>query len=366
MKEIEDPLTDKSPTCNNYIKISDFNNYVNEYEEFKRHITDRLAVIGELSAEKQSALNAVEDLRIQNQILINELKNKELIIEILKNETRKSDPPSQTWSTVGNNKVVTGNVPANPIELRNSFEVLEIEPSYEVQDDSAIFQRKRSQHGKRSKDVINDSMKRNGFPIDNHPDNNTLTYIHESRQKRTVPGQTTYANIVSNGKKIAVYRDSLVKRIKTHEFNRHVNGKAFIKSFPGANCVELNHYIDFSLKKDRPDCVVIHVGTNELTNKQQKDNGVIANEIVETARKCRRNGVNDIFISGIVNRASFDATRKLKDINDKVRDICIKEGYHFICNESITKEYLWKDGIHLLDEGTVLLANNFINAINTI
>ena len=31
MKEIEDPLTDKSPTCNNYIKVSDFNNYVNEY-----------------------------------------------------------------------------------------------------------------------------------------------------------------------------------------------------------------------------------------------------------------------------------------------------------------------------------------------
>ena len=356
---IEKPV--ENSVKSDFLKIYDFNNYVNEYEEFKMFVTDRLTVIEELSTDKQNALNVINDLQKQNEILLNELKNKDVIIELLRKEStenylmcKKSRKSNETNKNVSKN---------NTIELKNRFEALHVEPTFEiidetVDDEGRIFQRNKTN------EVRNDSFRRNGFPIDHHPERNTLTYIHPNQQKSTVPGQTSYANMVSSGKKIAVYGDSLVKRIKTHEFNKYVKGKAFIKSFPGAKCIELNHYIDLSLKSERPDCVVIHVGTNEI--KHQKDNGTIANEILDIARKCRMNGVNHIFVSGIVSRSGFEATRKLKDINDRVRDLCIKEKFHYICNNSITKEYLWTDGIHLLDEGTNLLANNFINAVNAI
>ena len=36
-----------------------------------------------------------------------------------------------------------------------------------------------------------------------------------------------------------------------------------------------------------------------------------------------------------------------------------------ICNDAITTEYLWKDGIHLQDLGTNILISNFIKFVNS-
>ena len=36
-----------------------------------------------------------------------------------------------------------------------------------------------------------------------------------------------------------------------------------------------------------------------------------------------------------------------------------------ICNDAITTEYLWKDGIHLQDLGTNILISNFIKFENS-
>ena len=194
-----------------------------------------------------------------------------------------------------------------------------------------------------------------------------MSFFNVNQEKFTVPGNSTYANMVSKGKKVAIYGDSIIKRIKVNEFNKHISGTALKKSFPGANCEEINHYIDYSLRNDRPDCVIIHAGTNDLGNKNEsKDNKTIANEIMEIARKCKANGVNQIFISGITCRSGFEVTRKLKDINDKVRNMCVQEKFNYICNDEITTDFLWRDGLHLLDEGTNLLADNFIYALNSV
>ena len=34
------------------------------------------------------------------------------------------------------------------------------------------------------------------------------------------------------------------------------------------------------------------------------------------------------------------------------RDLCEKNGFSFICNDIITINYLWKDGVHLQDMKT--------------
>ena len=36
----------------------------------------------------------------------------------------------------------------------------------------------------------------------------------------------------------------------------------------------------------------------------------------------------------------------------------------YICNDLVNKNYLWKDGLHLANEGSSLLLNNFINYLN--
>ena len=40
-------------------------------------------------------------------------------------------------------------------------------------------------------------------------------------------------------------------------------------------------------------------------------------------------------------------------------------GFCYICNDAITTEYLWKDGILLQDLGTNILSSNFIEFVNS-
>ena len=48
-----------------------------------------------------------------------------------------------------------------------------------------------------------------------------------------------------------------------------------------------------------------------------------------------------------------------------MRDLCSMNGFGYICNDAITTEYLWKDGIHLQDLGTNISSSNFIKFANS-
>ena len=38
-----------------------------------------------------------------------------------------------------------------------------------------------------------------------------------------------------------------------------------------------------------------------------------------------------------------------------LRDLCVINGFGFICNDMVTTKYLWKDGVHLQDLGTSIM-----------
>ena len=81
----------------------------------------------------------------------------------------------------------------------------------------------------------------------------------------TVPGYSSYATVSKFRKKIFVVGDSHVKRIKRLDFNKELrSGKAFFRSFRCANSKQLNHYIIPTLVDDKPDVVLLHVGTNDI------------------------------------------------------------------------------------------------------
>ena len=82
------------------------------------------------------------------------------------------------------------------------------------------------------------------------------------------------------------------------------NGTVFVKSFTGATSNDLNTYVGPTLNKDKPDAVVIHIGTNDVSNLRFHDRKPkeVTDEIIQIGSKCRENGVNEVFISSIVCR----------------------------------------------------------------
>ena len=51
-------------------------------------------------------------------------------------------------------------------------------------------------------------------------------------------------------------------------------------------------------------------------------------------------------------------------MNDSLREKCVLNGFGFISNDNILKTHFWKDGIHLKDLGTNILASNFVDFLN--
>ena len=180
---------------------------------------------------------------------------------------------------------------------------------------------------------------------------------------QTVPGNSSYASIATQGRKTVVLTDSHGSRIKGKELSKWIdNGIGLIRSFPGSTATDMLSYAIPTIQNDKPDQVILHVGCNEIL-KGEKDARKIADNIFEAARFCRRGGVNSVYISGILVMNSFNHNNIARKVNYILSTEGPLENFYFINNTRITKDML-HDRIHFNDIGRNLLANNFINSIN--
>ena len=354
------------------IDKSEFELFFAEYIEFKKYVFENLNNVYEKFQQANRSKEEQNQLKMKNKYLKEELKSKQKVIDILLEQIQINTHTdykrvNENWSQIApSNKTTPKNREENKniTTSNNRFTLLDVETCKEVlvagKDFSNSYSNEKISSPQTTK---NNSFKRNGFVVDQRPDRNINSF-----KMNTIPGNSSYANIVRNGKKIALFGDSITKRVRGKEMNKHLlNGRAFIKSFPGARSKELNHYIVPTIAEENPDAVVIHVGTNDLNPKRgrpEKSNQKIAEEIVQIGRDCRFQGINQIFISSITCRRKQEEMEKVREINNITKGLCATENFNFISNDSINVQHLWKDGLHLLEEGTNILANNIINSLN--
>ena len=162
----------------------------------------------------------------------------------------------------------------------------------------------------------------------------------------TVPGYSSYATVPKFGKKIFVAGNSYVRRIRRLDFNKELrSSKAFFRSFSGANSKQLNHYIIPTLVDDKPDVVLLHVGTNDILS--NANDTELANNIINIGLNCKNHGVSKVFISSILVMKNPKLNPVIRRVNDKLRELCEINGFIFINNGMITTDHLWRDGIHM-------------------
>ena len=173
----------------------------------------------------------------------------------------------------------------------------------------------------------------------------------------TIPGNRPYFSTTKFVKKICVVGDSHIRRIKRNLFSNSLyEGKAHLNGFSGANIKRLDHFINSTLVEDRPDIVRIHIGSNDITDNtvDQIDVKDIANRIVNIGKKCLSYGVKEVIILSIFIKNQFKLTRIIRQVNDLLRDECKRNNFKFVSNGDITREVLWRDGLHLNNDGTYI------------
>ena len=87
-------------------------------------------------------------------------------------------------------------------------------------------------------------------------------------------------------------------------------------------------------------------------------------DIINIGKSCINFGVKKVVISSILPKKNIALTRLIRQVNDSLREQCVLNGFAFAFNDNFSRTHLWKEGIHLEDLGTNILAGNFVDFLN--
>ena len=174
-----------------------------------------------------------------------------------------------------------------------------------------------------------------------------------------------YYIVNSTKEKVCIIGDSHLKRISKRKLD-NVGKMVSFKCFSGANTKQLDYYIVPTLVDETPQAVVIHIGSKDITESKIKQINLddLAQKIIDIGLKCRSYGVRNIAISSILVRSSIRLNQIILKFNNILKMLCATNGLYFICNDEIGREMVWKDGLHLTNDGTAILADNFTKYLN--
>ncbi|CAB4008485.1 Hypothetical predicted protein [Paramuricea clavata] len=104
---------------------------------------------------------------------------------------------------------------------------------------------------------------------------------------------------VQNNKKTVIVGDSIVKGLQQHKLSKAAKQNVGVKCFPGATVGDMSDYIKPVLRRT-PDTVILHVGTNNATNKEASQ---IVNDIDKLCQEVKEIDPNvEIILSELTNR----------------------------------------------------------------
>ena len=178
----------------------------------------------------------------------------------------------------------------------------------------------------------------------------------------TIVRKSSYQHPTNRKRKLFVVGDSHLKRLSKQLFNYSIRDThAVIKNFDGATTKRLGHHVLPILKEDKPDSVLIHIGTNDVNNHKlyAVSPEKLASDIIKIGRTCKSFNVKEVFVSSVLWRNEVILSNQINRTNELLNKICKENDFIYILNNNITPSHLSKDGIHLNDIDTLKLGENF-------
>ena len=118
-----------------------------------------------------------------------------------------------------------------------------------------------------------------------------------------------------------------LKNLNSWNFNNDCPSgyKVIVKSFSGSTTKDTHSYVLPSIEKG-PDCIVLHVGTNDLPDAKKSDVN-IAQGIIGLAKKICEDNI-EVKVSGLVPRYDKHEPKRVK-VNYILRDLCSENKFAF-------------------------------------
>ena len=322
----------------------------------------------EHSKKIKSLQNQIEDLKKENEVL------KEILTSRFDfNEKNVSNNDiDNIWKTIKNSRNNTVNNKVNnrrfnSIDVSNKYQPICVHKN-EVTEPRV--NNRMNNNVDKYKDTFNNNIENNVTTrkrrrttvINQFPERGTLGISEQS--KNLVPGYTKYNGAVRFGRKAYVLGTSMVKSIRRNEFHSRLKKcNTRFRPFIGATIKQMETYIKPVMQDDTADVVILHIGCNDISNKNMSAND-IAEGVINIGRYCKDHNVNNVTISSLICRFQKHLQHRGNAVNTMLMNRCKNYGLVCIDNSNIEVGFLVQDGLHLNEIGKSYLANNFISFIN--
>ena len=136
-----------------------------------------------------------------------------------------------------------------------------------------------------------------------------------------------------------------MNRIRKDKFKESTpKARVFEKSFSGANTNQLDYYLFLLLADEKPDNVVIHIGSNDITKFNSNNVNVekLARRIINIGFKCKSYRVSNLSVSSILKRSSFNINQEIYQVNNTLKRLCRINDFSHICNDLVNENIYGK------------------------
>ena len=228
-------------------------------------------------------------------------------------------------------------VTRNNFVCQSHFSVLNCgEVSNNVLDDETnIFNVLKRRHNDTTRPIQNvvQNPRQPPVVVNNSPQNH-----HGFRRLKTVPGENSYSEFVSNS------TASFNRNTKAKISNSIRSGRVTFRHFPGQTSEELWHFVNPTLAEGNYDTAIVHVGTSDITNDDSsaKVENLVLN-LEKITIKLKKYGIKNVCLSGSVFTTRVYLPL-LNQVNKCILDICKAHNISVINNDNIIRNDIYSDG----------------------
>ena len=217
------------------------------------------------------------------------------------------------------------------VETKNRFDVLDDSDSKD--DDGETPRTKRSEINSTNnqqqsfsvhQQSCNDQKQSRSTHQQIHNPNKSGFNLHQQR-----------SNIREQKPNVAIVGDSMLKYINPSKLRKSTKCNIQVKTFPGAKVSDMKHYIKPTLSRT-PDCLIMHIGTNDLKNSSPSE---ISSSISSLGQEIRKEVPNtNLVISEVIIRNDDPSLNvKISELNKNLAQVCANNNWDFIThNQSIS------------------------------
>ena len=190
---------------------------------------------------------------------------------------------------------------------------------------------------KRTNNNTSNESRRPSVVVNNYPEN------QHSYGRKSSASESKFSK---RKKQIVIFGDSIPRGIRLREFK------------------ELLYYVEPILKNKKFDAALLHVGVNYLLNDKSQDSVQnLLDNLKQIGLTCKLAGVKRILISGLVVNNKLTSVY-ISSENQRISNMCRDNSFVLTDINNIPTSSLFRDGLHLLEIGKRVLANNFIDNLN--